>query len=88
MPVQLTIAERHRIDKIVRHQKKPGAAALRAINLTRKRRGIELIDQTAVYGYIRGETHSRTAVDRRGREAVVTNAQVRTLLTDKIEFKL
>jgi hypothetical protein len=80
MPAQLTAAEQERIDQLVRKEKKSGAHASNAINMARKKRGIEHIEKKAIYSYIRGETHTRTGSDERGANAIVTKAHIRTLL--------
>jgi hypothetical protein len=81
MPAQLTTAEQQRVDQITRTQKRTGADAIRAINLVRARRGIDPIEQKAVYSYIRGETHTRSATERRGVSPTVTKGHIRTFMS-------
>ncbi len=80
MPAQLSVAEQRRVDDLVRNKKKSGAHAVRALNAARARRGVELVEQKAVYSYIRGQTHVRGRVEKRGAKTIVEQKHIRKLM--------
>ena len=56
-------------------------AAFKAINAVRKRVGVEPLKRDAVYRYLCGDTHKRSAGESRGRKATLANTDVKKLLS-------
>ena len=77
---QLATAEMAVIDRIVRTEKKSGTIALKRVNDTRKKKGIDPIGHSAVFNFINGVTHQRGETDNRGPNQVVKNSHVRKLM--------
>ena len=65
--------------KVVGHQKKSGAHAHRLLSKKREACGQEPLEKTAVYRFLRGETHRTGTSETRGRHKILTNADLRTL---------
>jgi hypothetical protein len=77
---QLATAEMAVIDRIVRTEKKSGTIALKKVNDSRKKKGIDPIGHSAVFNFINGVTHQRGETDNRGPNQVVKNSHVRKLM--------
>ena len=86
MPAQLSVPEQNLIDKMVRQEQKSGKAAFGEINRRRMRKGIEVVDKSAVYRFIGGETHRRGVEETRGRKKALSKEDGRAL--EKARIKL
>ena len=79
MVAHLTGMEQDFVKKVVGHQKKSGAHAHRLLSKKREACGQEPLEKTAVYRFLRGETHRRGTSETRGRNKILTNADLRAL---------
>ena len=79
MAAQLTVREQDLIAKIVSQDKRPGSAAVHAVNALRAEQGIECAHKTNVYRFINGATHRHARKETRGRGKTLTKADARSL---------
>ena len=80
---QLTLQEEVLIDRELRSKASP-TVALRAVNVTRKKRCIQEAAKQTVYRYINGQTHRRGRAEKRGRTRALTKADVRKIRNKKV----
>ena len=78
MAPQLTDVELHTCEKMKRQGKKP-AQILSALQALRRRKGQEGPGKTAVYDFLSGKTHDRSADEARGRPNVLTDRHLNVL---------
>ena len=76
---QLSPEEQNLVDKIVRKDKGTPMEAWREINKARQKAKQKPLEHSAVYRYVRGETHERGAVETRGRKRALSKSDVRSL---------
>ena len=76
---QLTKLELHQINKTI-NGKGTGKDAIDAINAKRKKNHVPQIAPSAVYSYIRGETHQPNRKDKRGAKKILKPRHVKKLL--------
>lgn len=86
MDVQLNMKERVAIDRMMRRDKASTAEAWRRISRDRVRLSVAEVGKCAVHRYARGATHKLGAVEKRGRQHVLRNADVWAL--DKASLRL
>ena len=76
MPKQLTIEERSVVERLLRQEKASVMDALRNVNATRRQNGIDELNKTSLYRYVKGETHSWSATEERGRKRSLRQREV------------
>ena len=67
MVAHMTFKEQEMVKKMTGHTKKTGAEAARKVIKMRLARNAEPLEHTAVYRFIRGQTHKKIDDDKRGR---------------------
>ena len=77
--VQLTLGERTLINKLVRMERKTPTEALSRVNAQREKKGVQAITKSAVHRFCRGLTHKAGAKETRGRKAILSSKDIRTL---------
>jgi hypothetical protein len=81
MPAQLSDKEMSHIDRMTRGRSGvSGAEVLRTLNAQREKKGVEEVTHTAVYKYMRGETHARGKPDKRGAKKKLTKANINAVI--------
>ena len=86
MPTQMTHRERATVDAMLRQDKDGAMGALRQINATRRRCGVEELGKWAIYRYIKGVTHGRGVPEARGRKRLLARRDVARL--DQVRERL
>ena len=80
MPTQhLSAKELRLIDDVLRTEKGTPTDALRRVNSNRQKMGVREVGKDAVHRYVRGATHPRGAVEKRGRKRGLSQDDVRKL---------
>jgi len=83
---QLTMAERTRIDGMIRRAKASPTDAWRRINKERRKKGIREVEMSCVYRFAKGLTHKLGAKETRGRKRALPKQDIRNL--DKARRRL
>ena len=76
---QLTVSELELIDKTLRREEGKQVDALKAVNAKRKKAGVPPANKGTISRYVRGRSHSRSKVERRGAKRKLSKRDVRTL---------
>ncbi len=88
---QLTISEQNKIDKMVRSEKGAPIDAWRALKAARGKvriggRKLKGPSMQAVYNYVHGVTHHKGATEARGREKILTKADIRKVMQARVRL--
>ena len=81
---QLTDKEQGLLDKLCRGRHgKNGPEACEEVNKLRRRKGVEEVSVSAVHRYLKCETHKRGEPERRGNKAVLSEKDIRILISTR-----
>ena len=76
---QLTVSELELIDKTLRRHRGRQVDALSAVNAKRAKTGTPAVDKGTISRYVRGRSHSRSNVEKRGAKRKLSKGDVRRL---------
>ena len=76
---QLTVAERQLVDKVMRRKGGRPMDALKQVNDKRENNGVDPLDKSSLYRFLKGRTHARGRSEKRGRHKVMKKADLQKL---------